>query len=233
MSKSINRAEIAHFAQHSNDWWNENGKFKPLHAMNPVRLEFITNSITAHFSKPLSALSVLDCGCGGGLLSEPMARLGARVTGIDADAVAIRIAADHADAMGLDIDYRCGAIENENRKFDVVLALEIIEHVDDPDYFIGMLKKRLKPDGLLFISTINRTPISYAGAIIAAERILNWAPRGTHDWNKFITPDEMADLLRSHKLKIQSQCGMVYHPILRQWQLRDRMDINYILCASL
>jgi 2-polyprenyl-6-hydroxyphenyl methylase/3-demethylubiquinone-9 3-methyltransferase len=177
------------------------------------------------------ATLVSAIGCGGGLLSEPLARLGANVTGIDADITAITIAKDHAARQGLEIDYRVGSVENLREKFDCICALEIIEHVDNPQFFIASLAKLLKPNGMLILSTLNRTQKSYLFGIVVAENILRWAPEGTHDWNKFITPEELRELLTNVDLRTVDTTGLMFHPLLRQWKLSHRLGINYFVTA--
>ena len=235
MRTTVSTKEISHFSKDAPDWWNESGKFRPLHALNPVRLDFILGEIESHSEKPVKKLSILDCGCGGGLVCEPLARLGATVTGIDADPVAIEVAKNHAALSGLKIDYRNTTIEDcasSNRRFDVVLALEIIEHVDDVVLFLRSLSKVLKPGGILIISTLNRTSKSFIQGIVIAEDILGWVSPGTHDWNKFICPDEMRNLLTAQKMKIKTTRGIIFRPITRRWILGDDTDVNYILSAT-
>ncbi len=241
MSNTINPREIAHFTKDAPDWWNEDGKFKPLHALNPTRLEFITGQIAAHFkikptkSLPLSGLDILDVGCGGGLTSEPLARLGGNITGLDADPIAIDVARDHAAQSGLKISYRNEPVENLARRkdrFDAVLALEIIEHVDNVELFVKSLRHVLKPGGVLILSTLNRTIKSYAQAIVIAEDILGWVTPGTHDWNKFIMPSELAEILNRNNLKIRAQNGISFNPIGRNWKLSGDLGVNYIVSAT-
>lgn len=238
---TVDDAEIAHFSQISTDWWDENGPFRPLHALNPTRLRFIADEVAAHFHRkspanaPLSSLRVLDCGCGGGLLSEPMARLGARVTGIDADENAIAVAKAHAKGQGLNIDYRHTTLEQlaeDGEEFDIILALEIIEHVRDVKSFVQNLSACLDDDGLLLLSTLNRSMKSYLLGIIAAERLLRWVPQGTHDWDKFLTPDEVRAHLSRHGLKQKTIRGISFGPVTRQWRLSNDTSVNYILSAS-
>lgn len=233
---SINTAAIAHFAKDAPDWWNEDGKFKPLHAINPVRLDYILSVARSHFGPTAPKnLRVLDVGCGGGLMCEPMARLGAKVTGIDADAVAIEVAKNHAAGMGLVIDYQNTAAEklaDNKTRFDIILALEIIEHVDNPPAFVQSLRQLLAPGGLLILSTLNRTPASFAGGIILAERVLGWVAPGTHDWQKFITPAELTAMLADAGMAAQNPRGIMFNPLTRRWFLGESLAINYILCAK-
>lgn len=240
MRSSINQREIDHFTKDAPDWWNENGKFKPLHALNPTRLEFIVGEIAAHFKikqnqpSPLSGLEILDVGCGGGLVCEPLARLGGNVTGIDADPVAITVAQNHAKQSGLAIAYQKQSIENlakAKKHFDVALALEIIEHVDNVELFVQSLRRVLKPGGILILSTLNRTMKSYAQAIVMAEDILGWVTPGTHDWNKFIRPEELAGILDESDFKIRAQKGFSFSPIGRNWKLSGDLGVNYIISA--
>lgn len=236
---TINEQEIENFEQDAQEWWNENGPFKPLHQLNPCRLSFIRNHLINTFSldqksfTPLKGLKILDVGCGGGLLCEPLARLGATVTGIDASPKAINVATEHAKASNLSIEYQCCGIEElAQEKFDAVLALEIIEHVDNPALFIEKCSKHLKDSGLFFLSTLNRTWQSYLGGILTAEYLLRWVPKGTHDWNKFLEPAELANLLRPHKLDFIDLKGIQYHPLKREWFLGNSLTINYIGCSQ-
>lgn len=248
MNQTVDKAEIAKFEAMAEEWWDTNGKFKPLHQFNPVRIGYIREVIEDHIGmddesivQPLRGLSILDIGCGGGLISEPMARIGARVTGIDASDKNINIAKLHAKKEELDINYlavtaeelltRSKAIPKTTPKqFDVVLALEIIEHVADVPAFVESCAKLVKPGGLLFIATINRTPKSLLFAKIGAEYILRWMPIGTHDWRKFLRPSEIEDNALLHKLKPHGSTGMNYNPFNQEWSLTDDMQINYTLC---
>lgn len=230
---TVHAPTVAHFSQDAPDWWNPGGKFKPLHALNPVRLDFILGELRQRFTPAApKGLRVLDVGCGGGLLCEPMARLGAKIMGLDADPVAIDVAHAHAVGSELKIDYHNGAVENlKAEKFDAILALEIIEHVENPTDFIAALRQRLRPNGLLLLSTLNRTTKSYLGAILAAEKILGWMTPGTHDWGKFITPAEMATILRDCGFDSNPPRGIGFNPLTRQWRLQADTGINYILSA--
>ena len=235
---TVESQEIAKFEAMADAWWDRNGKFAPLHRMNPCRLDYITRQIAAEFGRdraapsPFAGLKILDIGCGGGLLSEPMARLGAEVIGADAGAENIRIAEAHAAQMGLDIDYRhttAEALASEGHRFDAVLALEIIEHVADIPAFLEACAALLKPGGLLVLSTLNRTAKSYAMAIVGAEYVLRWLPKGTHDWSKFVTPDEAKAGVEAAGLDMVDRKGMVYDPIHGSWALSDRdLSVNYI-----
>lgn len=228
---TINHDEISRFAKDSADWWNEDGAFAPLHRMTPARMRFIKDTIGTVKGK-----TILDIGCGGGLISTPLARLGAKVTGIDADAQAIAVAKDHAKAENLTVDFINGAAENlvaQKKKFDAVLALEIIEHVDNPDLFVALCAKLVKPDGLVIFSTLNRTGKSYAMGIIAAERLLKWVPQGTHNWHKFVKPSELAKLCDANELVLRNATGMVYHPLTREFSTHPHdLDVNYFLVAQ-
>ncbi|MCF3972987.1 bifunctional 2-polyprenyl-6-hydroxyphenol methylase/3-demethylubiquinol 3-O-methyltransferase UbiG [Paracoccus salsus] len=238
---SIDPDEIAKFEAMAADWWDPKGKFKPLHMMNPVRLDYIVSQIAGEFARerkdlrPLSGLRVLDIGCGGGLVAEPMARLGAEVVGADAAEGNIAVARLHADQQGLDIDYRATtaeALAAADEVFDVVLALEIVEHVADPAAFIGTCHDLVRPGGLVIASTLNRTAKSFGAAIIGAEWIMRWLPRGTHDWARFITPDELAQMAVHAGCEAVDRRGMVFDPIGFGWRLSDRdLSVNYILTA--
>ena len=238
---SIDPAEVAKFEAMAAEWWDEGGKFKPLHMMNPIRLDYIVTQIATEFARdrrgprPLDGLRLLDIGCGGGLVAEPMARLGAAVTGADAAEANIAVARIHAEQQGLQIDYRATTAESlvdEGAGFDVVLALEIVEHVADPAAFLATCAKLLKPGGLLIASTLNRTPQSFAAAIVGAEWIMRWLPRGTHEWRRFITLDELAGMAEQAGLVVIDRAGMVFNPLLWDWRLSDRdLSVNYTLSA--
>jgi len=236
---SIDQAEIAKFEAMAAEWWDPNGKFRPLHRMNPLRLDYIADQIAAEFGRdrrslrPFAGLEVLDIGCGGGLASEPMARLGATVTGADATEVNIAVARAHAAQQGLEIDYRATTAEAllaTEARFDVVLALEIVEHVADPASFVATCRELLKPGGLLILTTLNRTGRSFAAAIVGAEWVLRWLPRGTHDWRRFITPEELAAHARAAGLAEADRRGMVFNPLTGGWSLSDRdLAVNYAM----
>ncbi len=222
-------------------WWDPKGKFRPLHRLNPVRVGYIRDRLAAKLgrdplqARPLAGLSLLDIGCGGGLFSEPMARLGADVTGIDAAEKNIRIARLHAEQMGLRITYLPCAAEDlvrTGQRFDAVLAMEVIEHVADIGAFIAAADRLLKPDGLLFVATLNRTAKSFALAIVGVEYVLRWLPRGTHQWDKFVTPDELAQHLAHNRLAITEQAGVVYNPLADRWSISSDMDVNYMVVAE-
>jgi len=237
---TINKEEIQKFENIADDWWNPEGKFKPIHKFNPVRISFIVDVLKSHFnlknraSMPLKNLKILDLGCGGGLLSEPMARLGAQVTGLDASKNNIRIAQSHALKNKLKINYIHGSIEKTNFKtpFDVILNMEIIEHVNNVDLFIKSCRKNIKNNGVMFVATLNRTLKSYLFAIIGAEYVLRWLPIGTHDWNKFITPNELNGIANKNKFKNIKTSGVVFSPLTNKWSLSSDENINYISVFS-
>ncbi len=236
---SIDEDEVEQFSRIADEWWNEHGKFRPLHQINPVRISYLKQQICKHFAldgdsfTPFSGLSLIDVGSGGGLISEPMARLGANVTGLDASPENIAVATDHAAQSKLNINYICSSAEElaqTGGKFDVVLALEIVEHVADVEIFCNALCQLLKPNGILIMSTMNRTFKSYALAIIGAEYIMRWLPRGTHDWNKFLRPSELAAAIRPNSLTPTNLTGMVYNPISGKWLLSyDDINVNYLM----
>ncbi|WP_170431074.1 bifunctional 2-polyprenyl-6-hydroxyphenol methylase/3-demethylubiquinol 3-O-methyltransferase UbiG [Ruegeria arenilitoris] len=238
---TVDPSEIAKFEAMAAEWWDPHGKFKPLHMLNPCRLDYITQQIAGEFDRDLKAprpfegLRLLDIGCGGGLLSEPMARLGATVVGADAAEGNLPVARIHAEQSGLEIDYRHTTAEDmaaAGEQFDVVLNMEVVEHVADPAGFLTASQHLLKPGGLLICSTINRNPKSYAMAIFGAEVVMRWLPRGTHEWNKFITPDELFDLLRQAGLEPVDRKGFVFNPILWSWSISDRdLSVNYVTAS--
>lgn len=236
---SVVAREIAHFSKDSANWWDENGPFKPLHALNPVRLSYIKAQICAHYGldtnslSPFKGLKVLDIGCGGGLVCEPLARLGGSVTGADADPVAIQTAKDHAGQSGLSIDYQNKPAEQLKGPFDVVLALEIIEHVEDPAAFVASVAKLCKPGGLVIFSTLNRTGKSFALGIVAAEHILRWVPVGTHSWKKFVRPAELGRYARAAGLKPADITGLIFNPLKNAFALhKSDLDVNYLLSTK-
>jgi 2-polyprenyl-6-hydroxyphenyl methylase / 3-demethylubiquinone-9 3-methyltransferase len=238
MTTTIDPAEIAKFEAMAAEWWDPNGKFKPLHMLNPCRLDYITSQIAAEFDRDLTApepfagLRILDIGCGGGLLSEPMARLGAAVVGADAAPRNIPVAQVHAEKSGLNIDYRHTTAEDmaaAGERFDVVLNMEVVEHVADPLAYLSACHDLLKPGGLMICSTINRNPKSYLMAIIGAEHIMRWLPKGTHEWSKFITPDELYDLLRRSGLNPVDRKGFVFDKLRWSWSISGRdLSVNYV-----
>ncbi|MDC0234530.1 bifunctional 2-polyprenyl-6-hydroxyphenol methylase/3-demethylubiquinol 3-O-methyltransferase UbiG [Candidatus Pelagibacter sp.] len=235
---TINKKEIEKFSKMAAEWWDPSGKFKPLHKFNPIRIKYIKENIINNFKlknkkKPLEKINILDIGCGGGLLSEPMTRLGATVTGIDASIKNIKIAKLHAKKNGLKINYLCSSPENleMKKKFDVILNMEIVEHVDDINFFINSCSKHLKQNGLMFIATLNKTLKSYIFAIIGAEYILKWLPIGTHDWEKFVKPDELKKILFKNNLQIEKLDGMNFNIIKDEWSVSKDTSINYIAKA--
>ena len=232
---SVNKKEIDKFSKIADEWWDPNGRFKPLHKFNPIRISYIKDSITNIFkikneNKPLERIKILDIGCGGGLLSEPMTRLGADVVGIDASNKNIQVAKIHAKKNKLDIKYICTSPEDfeTKNKFDVILNMEIIEHVEDVDFFLKSCSKLLKKNGIMFIATLNKTLKSYVFAIIGAEYILRWLPIGTHDWEKFIKPNHLIDSLKKHNLKVDKIDGMKFNIIKDEWSISSDKSINYI-----
>ena len=241
MQTTVDDAEVAKFEAMAAEWWDPAGKFKPLHQMNPCRLSYITSQIAAEFGRDLTAplpfqgLRILDIGCGGGLLSEPMARLGAEVVGADAAPRNIPVAQLHAEQSGLTIDYRHTTAEDlaaAGEAFDVVLNMEVVEHVADPLAYLTACRTLLKPGGLMLCSTLNRNTKSFAMAIIGAEWVMRWLPKGTHDWKKFITPDELYDLIRRAGLDPVDRKGMVFNPIAWSWSLSDRdLSVNYVTAS--
>jgi len=233
MIHTVDPKEIQHFSKDSARWWDENGPFKPLHRLNPTRIGYIRDRILAHFVA-LSGLEILDIGCGGGLVCEPLTRLGAKMTGIDADAQAITVAQDHAAQSGLSITYENIAAEDVTRQYDVVLALEIIEHVTSPAEFVKMVAKLVKPGGLVIFSTLNRTPKAFALGIVAAEVILRWVPCGTHGWKKFVRPAELARACRAEGLTPTDITGLIYKPLSGTFALsKTDLDVNYFLTAEI
>ena len=239
MSTTINKEEIQKFSKLAEEWWDVNGKFKPLHMFNPIRIQYITENIKKHFNNSknetnyLKNLNILDIGCGGGLISEPMARLGANVTGIDASEKNINIAQIHARKSGLKINYIHASPEklNEVEKFDVILNLEVVEHVDNVNLYINSCYKLLKKGGLMFTATLNRSFTSYIKAIIGAEYVLRWLPKGTHDWNKFIKPEELEDLLSKEKFSTIDVKGLSFNPFIFKWKSSSDLSVNYIICS--
>ena len=236
---TVDPDEISHFAKDSGHWWDENGPFAPLHRLNPARMKYLRDAITTYYKCPadilqsLKGLKILDTGCGGGLVSEALARMGATVTGIDADAVAIDVAREHARLSGLKIDYRNQTSDTLEDQFDVVLALEIVEHVASVDKFVDDCVNLCKSDGLIIFSTLNRTPKSFALGIVAAEYILRWVPTGTHNWKKFVKPSELASCLRRAGAQPQDIKGMRLHPLKNEFEIVDNdIDVNYFMTAS-
>ncbi|NNE23716.1 MAG: bifunctional 2-polyprenyl-6-hydroxyphenol methylase/3-demethylubiquinol 3-O-methyltransferase UbiG [Rhizobiales bacterium] len=238
---SVDPAEVEKFSSMAAEWWNPNGKFGVLHKFNPVRLAYIREHVTAHFARdphqrrPFDGLNLLDIGCGGGLLCEPMARLGATVTGIDPAEKNIKTAMVHAGEQSLDIRYRATTAEQlaaDGEKFDVILNMEVIEHVADPAAFTATCASMLNPDGIMFVATLNRTLKSFGLAIIGAEYVLGWLPRGTHQWEKFIKPEELTTWLADGGLAVTDTSGVAYNPLNGEWRKVRDLDVNYMLAAT-
>lgn len=239
---TVDPLEIAKFEAMAAEWWDPDGKFKPLHMLNPCRLDYIANQIAGEFDRDLTkpeafkGLRILDIGCGGGLLSEPMARLGAEIIGVDAAAGNIPVASAHAVQSGLNIDYRhttAEAMAADGERFDVVLNMEVVEHVADPLAYMTACQDLLKPGGLHICSTINRNPKSFMFAIVGAEHVMRWLPKGTHEWNKFITPDELFDLLSQSGMTPVDRQGFVFNPLTWGWRLSDRdLSVNYVTAST-
>ena len=233
---TVNKIEIEKFSKLAKDWWNPNGKFKPLHLFNPTRIKFIKEKLINYFkinpigNLPLKNLNIIDIGCGGGLLCEPLRRLGATVTGIDASKTNIKIAKMHAKEMNLDINYIHCSPENLKfvNKFDVILNMEIVEHVDNVDLFINTCSNLIKKDGIMFVATINKNLKSYLFAILGAEYILRWLPIGTHDWEKFLNPLELEIIANKNKFRCHEVIGMKFNPFTKKWHTSKDVSINYI-----
>jgi 2-polyprenyl-6-hydroxyphenyl methylase/3-demethylubiquinone-9 3-methyltransferase len=236
---TVNAAEIQNFSKDSSHWWDINGPFRPLHRLNPVRLEYIKSQICDHFDRDVNSLNtyegldILDIGCGGGLVCEPMTRLGGNVTGIDADDNAIAVAIEHAAENGLNINYQATSSDQlikSGRQYDVVLALEIIEHVDNRDEFVKSVIGLCKPNGLVIFSTLNRNVKSFALGIVAAEYILGWVPKGTHNWKKFVKPSELSRMIRNNGGTPKDLCGLAFNPLSNEFHLAPKdLDVNYFL----
>tara|TARA_Y100000992_G_C21202003_1_gene460958 strand:+ start:85 stop:807 length:723 start_codon:yes stop_codon:yes gene_type:complete len=233
---TINKDEIQKFSLIADEWWDVDGKFKPLHMFNPIRIEYILDMVCDHFGTdknkdPLKNLKLLDIGCGGGLISEPMSRLGANVTGIDASEKNIKVAKIHSNKSNLKINYIHTSPEqlNEKQEFDVILNLEVVEHVQDLDLYLKSCEKLLKSNGIMFTATLNRTFISYIKAIVGAEYILRWLPIGTHDWNKFLKPEELEEKLNKLKLLTKDISGLVFNPFSKKWKKSNDLSVNYII----
>ena len=232
---TINKKEIDKFSKLADEWWDPEGKFKPLHNFNPVRLRYIKDTITKKFGNkseklPLKDIKILDIGCGGGLLSEPLSRLGAIVTGIDASEKNIKIAKMHLEKSRLDVDYYCSSPEKfvAKEKFDVVLNMEIVEHVDNVDFFLLKSSELLKKNGLMFIATLNKTLKSYVFAIIGAEYILKWLPIGTHDWNKFLKPEDLINICKNNSLNLNNLIGVKFDILKNEWIVSEDSSVNYL-----
>jgi len=238
---TIDSGEVERFSALAAEWWNPNGKFRPLHKFNPVRLSYIRDRIAERFgrdphaARPFEGLRILDIGCGGGLLCEPMARLGAEVVGADASATNIEVAKLHAAESGVGIDYRVTTAEDladAGEKFDVVLNMEVVEHVSDIGLFIDKCGEMVKPGGIMFVATINRTLKALGLAIIGAEYVLRWLPRGTHQFGKLVRPDELESALTAAGLSVMDRTGVVYNPLADRWQRSKDMDVNYMVLAE-
>ena len=234
-NNTINKEEIEKFNNLANEWWDQEGKFKPLHKFNPVRIEYIKNQIIKEFNiknkkKPFSNLDILDIGCGGGLLTEPMCRLGGKLTGIDASIRNINVAKIHAKKNNLKNNYLCCSPENLKikKRYDVILNMEIVEHVDDLDYFIKSSASLLKKNGIMFVATINKTLKSYLFAIIGAEYILNWLPVGTHNWFKFVEPQKLENICKKNNLKLSDVIGLKFNILGDSWEKTSNTEVNYI-----
>ena len=240
MTTTINREEIQKFSDLADEWWDVNGKFKPLHMFNPIRIEYITEKIKQEFNlinrnnNFLKGLKILDIGCGGGLISEPLARLGGEVTGIDASEKNIKVAKLHSKKNNLNINYLNKSPEqlNNSEKFDIVLNLEVVEHVENVDLYIKSCSNLLKKNGIMFTATLNRTIVSYIKAIVGAEYILRWLPIGTHDWNKFIKPEELEKKLSSANFSTIDVKGLEFNPLFNKWKKSDNLSVNYIICSK-
>jgi 2-polyprenyl-6-hydroxyphenyl methylase / 3-demethylubiquinone-9 3-methyltransferase len=239
--QTVDPAEVARFSRMSKEWWNPRGKFKPLHKFNPVRLRYVKDVVCARFGrdpkspKPFEGLRFLDIGCGGGLLSEPMARLGAEVVGVDPSAMNIGVARLHAEESGLDIDYRQGIAEDlagANERFDVILNMEVVEHVADVPLYLQTCAGMVKPGGLMVVATINRTPKAMMLAIVGAEYVLRWLPKGTHQYEKLVRPDEIRGPLESAGMAIEETTGVFYNPLADEWRLSSDTDVNYMMLAT-
>ena len=237
VTSTIDPSELAKFTAMAADWWNPDGQFKPLHKFNPTRLAYIRDKLCAQFDRdpqaaqPLTGLRLLDIGCGGGLLSEPMARLGADVVGADAAEANIKTAALHAAQQGLDIDYRAitaEALVAQGEAFDAILNMEVIEHVADPQAFMTACGQLMKPDAIMFLATLNRTLKAFALAIVGAEYVLRWLPRGTHDWEKFITPKELENMAATAGLELYTSTGVSFNPLTDKWRQTGDLSVNYM-----
>ena len=238
---TVDTSEVERFSALAQEWWNPNGKFRPLHKFNPVRLAYIRDNVAAHFgrdpraARPFEKLRFLDIGCGGGLLCEPMARLGADVVGADASETNIEVARLHASESGVTVDYRAKtaeALADQGEKFDVILNMEVVEHVGDVDFFIAKCAEMLNPGGIMFVATINRTLKALGLAIIGAEYVLRWLPRGTHQYGRLVRPDELEQALTAAGLVVNNRTGVVYNPLSDRWQRSRDMDVNYMVLAE-
>jgi 2-polyprenyl-6-hydroxyphenyl methylase / 3-demethylubiquinone-9 3-methyltransferase len=239
-ASSVDHTEIERFSRYAASWWDTRGPMAALHKFNPVRLGYVRDQVAANFQRDpkklgcLKGLRLLDIGCGGGILSEPLARLGAEMVGADPSADNIAVARTHAEAAGVAVDYRVTTAEElaaAKERFDVVLAMEVVEHVADVDAFVATCTMMVKPGGLMIAATLNRTLKSFALAIIGAEYVLRWLPRGTHQWDKFVTPVELEDAIEQNGLQVAGERGVIYNPFADRWQLSSDMDVNYMLVA--
>jgi 2-polyprenyl-6-hydroxyphenyl methylase/3-demethylubiquinone-9 3-methyltransferase len=240
-ASSVDQAEIERFSRHAADWWNPRGPMAALHKFNPVRLGYIRDQAATHFNRDpkklgcLKGLRMLDIGCGGGILSEPLARLGAEMVGADPSEDNINAARAHAESVDVVVDYRATTAEDlaaANERFDVVLAMEVVEHVADVDAFVATCATTVRPGGLMITATLNRTLKSFALAIVGAEYVLRWLPRGTHQWDKFVTPVELENAIERNGLQVTGERGVIYNPFADRWQLSSDMDVNYMLVAQ-
>jgi len=240
-ASSIDAVEVERFSRHATDWWDPRGPMAALHKFNPVRLGYIRDRTTAQFGRDpkkldcLKGLRMLDIGCGGGILSEPLARLGAEMVGADPSDENIAAARAHAESAGVAVDYRATTAEDlaaAKERFDVVLAMEVIEHVTDVDSFVSTCAAMVKPGGLMIVATLNRTLKSFALAIVGAEYVLRWLPRGTHQWDKFVKPEELESAIERDGLQVTGERGVIYNPFADRWQLSSDMDVNYMLVAQ-
>ena len=240
-ASTIDHNEVAQFSRLSSQWWDARGPMATLHKFNPVRLAYIRDRVAEHFDRDpkrldsLAGLRILDIGCGGGILSEPLARLGASVVGADPSESNITVARAHATQSGVSVDYRnttAEALAEANERFDVVLAMEVVEHVADVSLFVELSASMVKPDGLLFVATLNRTMKSFALAIVGAEYILRWLPRGTHQWDKFVTPNELEIAIEQSGMQISDEAGVIYSLLADRWELSNDMDVNYMVVAE-
>ena len=241
VESTVDTAEVERFSRLAADWWNPRGTMAPLHKFNPIRLAYIRDQAAAHFDRDpkrldtLKGLRILDIGCGGGLLSEPLARIGAEVVGADPAANNIEVAKLHAAQSGVTVEYRCTtaeALADAGERFDIVLAMEVVEHVSDVELFIRRCAEMVKPGGLMLTATLNRTLKSFALAIVGAEYVLRWLPRGTHRWDKFVTPDELERALERGGLRRIGETGVIYNLLADKWQISSDMDVNYMITAE-